>query len=398
KGWALAGQAPLSGELRGRIPSLAWLGPLLDPILATEGSLEVSAGASGTVGQPVLQGQITGQGLEAHVDATGLHLTRGNLAAEFTGDRLVVRELTLHGGKGTLKTSGSISFAGGRREGALDFNLDHLDIVDMPGQSLQVSGGGKLALEGPRLALSGAVKADRGLIALRDWDRPKLSEDVVIVGQERPTPGAGGAPGLRLTLDLDLGEDFRVRGPGLDARLVGAIQVLSDDGPTKARGVVRVAEGSYTAYGQRLQIERGALLFDGQITNPALDILALRKNQRVEAGVAITGTALSPRTRLVSFPPVPDSEKLSWLVLGQGSGAREDSMLTLPAVGVTAKDSDYVSVGTQLTSSLYVGIGRSITGTGTLLKITYILSQRWSVQTRSGDANGASVFYTISFE
>jgi translocation and assembly module TamB len=397
-GWRLPREAPLGGELRGRVPSLAWLGPLLDPILATEGVLEISANASGTVGDPVLDGRITGQGLEAHVDQTGLHLTRGTLAAEFTGDRLVVRELTLRGGEGTLATSGAVSFAGGRRQGALDFGLERLAIVDMPGQKLEVSGKGKLDLEGARLALSGAIRADRGLIELRDWDRPRLSDDVVIAGRERAQPGGGAAPGLRLALDLDLGERFRVRGTGLDARLVGAIQVRSDDGPTKARGVVRVAEGSYAAYGQRLQIERGALMFDGQITNPALDILALRKNQRVEAGVAITGTVLSPRTRLVSFPPVPDAEKLSWLVLGQGTGARDDSALSLPALGAAAKDDEYVSVGAQLTSSLYVGIGRSVTGTGTLLKLTYILSERWSVQTRSGDASGASIFYTISFE
>ena len=64
--------------------------------------------------------------------------------------------------------------------------------------------------------------------------------------------------------------------------------------------------------------------------------------------------------------------------LGQGTGGREDSTLSLPVVGAAAKDSDYVSVGAQLTSSLYVGIGRSITGTGTLLKLTYLFSDRWS--------------------
>ncbi|HEX9179559.1 MAG TPA: translocation/assembly module TamB domain-containing protein [Burkholderiales bacterium] len=397
-GWHFPEAAPLSGELQGRIPNLSWLGPMLDPILATGGSLDINAAVSGTVGDPVIQGQVAGKALEAHVDATGLHLTGGTLVADFTGDRLVVREFLLQGGAGTLKTSGAVSFAGGRREGALDFTLDRLAIVDMPGQKLQVSGSGKLALENARLALSGAIRADQGLIELREWNRPSLSDDVVIVGRERPAPGSGAAPGLRLALDLDLGDNFRVRGTGLDARLVGAIQIRSDEGPTRAKGVVRVAEGSYTAYGQRLQIERGALMFDGQITNPALDILALRKNQRVEAGVAITGTVLSPRTRLVSFPPVPDAEKLSWLVLGQGTGSRDDSVLSLPSVGAAAKDSEYVSVGAQITSSLHIGLGRSITGTGTLLKLTYLISDRWSVQTRSGDASGASVYYTISVE
>jgi len=57
-------------------------------------------------------------------------------------------------------------------------------------------------------------------------------------------------------------------------------------------------------------------VFNGTIDNPQLDIVALRRNQTVEAGVALTGTVLSPRVRLTSQPEVPDAEKLSWLVLG----------------------------------------------------------------------------------
>ena len=45
---------------------------------------------------------------------------------------------------------------------------------------------------------------------------------------------------------------------------------------------------------------------------------ALRKNLAVEAGVEVTGTVRVPRVRLVSSPPVPDGEKLSWLMTGQG--------------------------------------------------------------------------------
>ena len=47
-----------------------------------------------------------------------------------------------------------------------------------------------------------------------------------------------------------------------------------------------------------------------------LDIVALRRGLAVEAGVAVTGTVLSPQVRLTSRPDVPDAEKLSWLVLG----------------------------------------------------------------------------------
>lgn len=394
--WRPARDAPLSGELQATMPSIAWLGPLVDPTLRLAGIVDVKASASGTLANPRLKGAMSGSEIEVHVDTAGLHLTDGTLAADFTDDRLDLRQLALRGGEGSVKTKGSMNFAGENRRGELDFKLERLSLVKMPTQLLEVSGEGKVLLEGPDAALTGSIRADRGLIEVREWERPRLSEDVVIVGRETPAPAAGSSR-LRLALDLDLGDDFRVTGAGLEARLQGAIQVRSEGGVMKAKGVVRVAEGYYTAYGQQLKIERGALLFDGPLSNPALDILAMRKNQAVEAGVAITGTALSPRTKLVSNPSVPDQEKLSWLVLGQGTGARDESVFSLPGSQAQQPD-DYVSIGTQLTSSLYVGVGRSLAGTGTILKLTYVLSDRWSVQTRSGSATGATVIYTISFD
>ena len=64
-------------------------------------------------------------------------------------------------------------------------------------------------------------------------------------------------------------------------------------------------------------VERGIVNFQGPLDDPGLNVLALRKGTLVEAGVTVTGTAQRPVVRLVSTPPVPDSEKLSWIVLGR---------------------------------------------------------------------------------
>jgi translocation and assembly module TamB len=97
------------------------------------------------------------------------------------------------------------------------------------------------------------------------------------------------------------------------------------DGRLHGRGQIFAVNGTYFAFGQRLDIQRGRLIFDGPLDNPALDIVALRRNQAVEAGVAVTGTVRVPVITLTSNPSVPDSEKLAWLILGRsadsGSGA-----------------------------------------------------------------------------
>src|SRR5690554_7185219 len=91
--------------------------------------------------------------------------------------------------------------------------------------------------------------------------------------------------------------------------------------------------GVYKGYGQDLTIDRGMINFHGELRNPGLNIVALRKGLEVEAGVSVTGTARRPVIRLVSQPDVPDPAKLSWIMLGRapsGEGGGDLAML-LPA-------------------------------------------------------------------
>jgi len=163
-------------------------------------------------------------------------------------------------------------------------------------------------------------------------------------------------------------------------------------------GSVRVAEGRYAAYGQQLAIERGVLLFDGPLDNPKLDILAVRKNQRVVAGVAITGTALSPRTALYSNPPVPDAQKLQWLVFGAGPGSAGDAEFGLASSSSSQRASDYVSVGAQLASAVYVSVGQSLRNADSFVQATLDLTERIAVQGRTGSENAVTLIYTWEFD
>ena len=117
---------------------------------------------------------------------------------------------------------------------------------------------------------------------------------------------------------------------GIDADLAGTARVrMTGSGQPRINGTIRALNGTYAAYGQNLSIERAVMTFSGPYDNPSLDILAVRKRPEgeqlsetnVEAGVQVRGTAQSPTAALVSTPNVSDSDKLSWLVLGQGMEA-----------------------------------------------------------------------------
>ncbi len=231
-------------------------------------------------------------------------------------------------------------------------------------------------------------------------------------------------------MTVGLGEQLRLRGRGINASLGGAVRVRSEaGGALSVVGLMQVTRGTYRAYGRELTIERGMARFDGAPTNPALDIRAMRRGTAVEAGVAIGGSALAPRVTLVSEPPVPDAEKLSWLVLGQGlstaSGNDADvlqsaaaSLLShsaaagvqvqiASALGVDSvslsKSQDtlqknIVTLGKRLSSKLYMSYQQGLQTAGAAVLLRYTLSPRLAIEAEAGTRSVLSLFYNISFD
>ncbi len=201
--------------------------------------------------------------------------------------------------------------------------------------------------------------------------------------------------------------------------------------PMKATGTVRVTEGTYEAFGRKLNIERGTLNFNGPIDNPNMYIRAMRRGQEVEAGVEVTGTVRLPRVRLVSEPNVPEEDKLSWLMFGYGAesaAAGQQKQLGGAALGGAAlgmlggkagkgvvqhfgldefsigpstaglNDQQVVSVGKAVTEKLSVGYEQSLTSASNVVKLTWAFSRRWSLIAKGGSINGLSVLFNRRFD
>ena len=429
-GWGLSGDAPLAGKVRLELPSLAWLGPLLHRrgIVAVDGRAQAHLTLAGSVAQPRLVGRLAGEGLTLDWPELGLKLDQGGLQAELTGEELRLTRFDIRAGEGRLVVRGGGRWGteGPRLE--LEAEAASFRALHLPTRQLVVSGSGRLTGEGRAYTLQGRLRADRAHIRLPRDDAPTRSQDVVVLGREAEavrTPPLG----LDLDLTLDLGPRFLVEGRGLDARLEGQLRLRSAPrAHPRATGSVRVAQGSYRAYGQRLDIERGVLDFQGPLDNPGLDILAMRSGQAVEAGVAITGTALSPRARLVSRPEIPDSEKLSWLVLGRGSesaSGRDLQLLSLAAgallsagesvslqaqlaqttgldevgiKGLGSLEETVLTLGKRLSSRAYLSYEQGLAGLGSLVRLSYTLGRRWSVKAQTGREHTVDLFYTLEFD
>lgn len=421
--------APVAANININIPSLSWLGPMVSPTTIVEGSVQSAVTVGGTLSAPRLGGRITGNALRVLSADTGVDLRQGVLESEFQDSRLVIRSLRFPSQDGYLMASGDVDLSEGRPSAQITVKAERFALLDRSDRSLRISGESRIAWHAPRANITGAFTVNSGFVDIASTAMPKLSDDVVIVGQTQKNAGERGFP-ADMDVSVSLGEGVALRGRGLDALLTGQVRFASAAGdPLRARGTVQVAKGTFSAYGRELAIEQGVLRFNGPLDNPSLDILAMRRGQEVEAGVAVRGTALAPRVSLVSEPSVPEAEKLSWLVLGRGlERAGEGDMGTLQSAasallsqgaqaGVQSQIArafglDEVSVGTtqdslqerivtlgkQVSSRLYVSLERGLETATSVLHLRYTLNPKVTLEAEAGTRSALSVFYNIAFD
>jgi translocation and assembly module TamB len=438
--------SPLNAHARLNVPEVKTIGALLGPQYSLDGKLALDLNAGGTLAKPRLSGAINGDSLAVTLFDQGIQLKDGTVRIVMDDNVIDLRQIEFHGGEGTLRATGKVKLGDADPDLNATIVANRLQLFASPDRQLMLSGQARLANVNEQLRIDGKFVVDKALFDLPKSSAPKLGDDVVIVrkdkdGKSRAKAGAAATSKEKLTaatekpagrfapvmnIVVDLGDSFRFNGSGADLKLRGEMNVRSEPLlPLRATGTVRVSEGTYEAFGTKLNIERGIINFQGPISNPNLNILAMRRNQDVEAGVEVTGNANQPRVRLVSEPNVPDDEKLSWMMFGHGSdssglGQRSASSQALAFVGnyggkKIAKDigldqfsigasesglsdEQVVNLGKSISEKLSLGYEQSLTGAASIAKATWQLSRRWSLVARTGTINGLNVLYNLRFD
>lgn len=438
-----AADSTLDGRITATIPRLQTLASLAGPRIALDGSVAADMTLGGTLTAPVITGDATGKNLSLTLYDQGVHLHDGNAQIHIEDNIADIRQLEFHGQEGTLRVTGRVPLERSEDTTAT-LVANNLQLLASPSRQMTVSGRAEAANVDRQLQINGKFTVNQARFSLPEQSAPALGDDVrVIRGTRRDgtvrepqnvslrTEKPAGPLTPRIRLLLDLGNDFRFQGSGADLQLGGELTVMSAPGETpRANGTVRIIGGTYEAFGAKLEIERGVLNFQGSFSNPNIDILAMRREQEVAAGVHATGTVRQPRVQLVSEPDVPEQEKLNWLVFGRGgsSGAETGSgqaqaAAKEAALGLVNKfggtriakgfgldqlaigSSEYglgaqqvVSLGKEISNRLSIGYEQSLAGAEGVLKLTYELSRHWSVVIRGGTIGGMDVFYSKRFD
>ncbi len=473
-GWIWPQDAPLSASVRAELPNVGVWSTLAPPGWRVHGSLNADARLAGTRAAPQWSGQLAADGFGVRSILDGIDLRDGRLRATLQGQRLHITELQLQGGQGSrarilgysgnrsaapqdggqLTASGSVSWGAATEASSaglsgismdLQAKAQALQLLVRADRQLSVSGDLQARLAGGQFTLRGQLKTDRATIILPESSAPTLGSDVVVHSAALKRAAAAKAEQARqpegrvqaakppdIALTLDLGDDFALQGHGITTRLEGRLDIRSSaatGGQPRVTGELRTVQGRYRAWGQVLDVETGLLRFNGPYDNPALDVLALRPNISVRAGVQVSGTAQAPRVRLYSDPALPDAEKLSWVVLGRSAsaGGAEAALLQQAALALLGRgggdltggiarqmgldeigfkgpqdgadaSAAALTLGKRLSKDLYVTYERALSGVLGTIYIFYDLSKRLTLRGQTGVQSAVDLIYTVRYD
>jgi translocation and assembly module TamB len=437
-------QAALVGGIQVELANLAILDPFIEDIDHVQGRFDADLQVKGTLAAPVLALHAAVPDAQFGVPRLGLRISQVNLEAVTHADSQVALRGRAVSGQGKLRLDGAATLS----EAAgwpLNLNItgQRFLAADIPEAKAFISPDLNIGFERGLLQLKGQVAVPEASLHLPEQTGAvKPSDDVVIVGAKAP-PESSPLP-IETHVDVVLGNKVEVRGAGFKGRLDGHVLVdQAPKGPALGTGQIVVRDGKYSFYGVELDINDGRVLFaHSPVDNPGLDLSATRKTDDITAGVKVLGTVQKPNVTLFSDRSMSQTDILAYLITGKPFGLasqQEGGMLQSAAASLggsagvfLAKEissrlglGGFVDISTQsslrsggfsqpytsatsaaagnqsaalflgkyLTPRLYVQYGMGLFQTGYVFRVRYELSQRWKIQTETGEYSGGDILY-----
>lgn len=444
--WSIAPNAALSGHAKAKIQRLDILSALAPTGWRMGGNAELNALISGNLSEPSLKGTLHASDLGLRSVLDGIAFSNGQAKLDFDGNRVNLNTFTLKGegdDGGQVNGQGFVQWSGQTLNAQLKLTLNKFKASANRDRLVILSGTTEMSLRERILNISGSFDIDKALIILANTGAPQLDSDVVILDEthkqedqdkshvnvQTATPGI--TPKLNITLRT--GQDFRVQGFGLQTYLRGMLVITNSEFQPRIIGQINTEDGKFRAYGQKLDIQTGQIVFSGPFDNPTLNILAIRPQTQETVGVKVTGTAKHTKVSLYSASGLSDSDTLSWLLLGRppSAGGAESAALEQAALALLNGDGPGISdtiaktlgldeisvggsssssnqgddslsgttitIGKRLSDKFYVSYEQGLSGASSAFFVFYQISKRLTLRAETGENSALDIIYSFRF-
>jgi translocation and assembly module TamB len=419
---------PVTGELRAQTSKLDLVSVYVPDLDRVAGHLNADAQIAGTVGAPHLSGTVSISDGELDVYRTNLQLRHVGLTARLTDEGLMFDGVA-QAGNGQVHANGQLEWRDALPYGQLHLDGTNLRVVDIPEAQIDASPNLDFKVAAREIDITGTVAVPHARIVPTDYTGAVTSSsDEVIVGQESQNPADRFK--VRTQITMTLGSDVNIDTQGLTGQLGGSITVRSGyDAITRATGELSVQKGQYAAYGRKLEIQRGRLIFTGgPIDNPGIELRAIKRYPDVTAGINVRGTLQQPRMSFFSDPSLPQSQIVSLILSGGGGGSTLEMMaastqqnqqataanelltqggailaqqlgsrIGLPDISLETDLNNETSLvlGKYLSPRLYVSYGVGLTQQLNAIRLRYSLGDHWTIRTEAGQIRGADLVFSV---
>jgi len=417
-------EQPVDALLSLRVEDLYFVEAFFPEVSEVGGNFVLESRVGGTLEELAVDGTANLADAYAVIPLLGLELREIRLDAASTAEGEIRLDGQVSSGEGTLTLTGvSEHYPSAEDPSTFQIRGENFQVLDAPEIRVAASPSLDLAFDGSTLKFTGDVTIPSALIGIPDLPESAVmpSEDVVIVG-DTATERSAVVP-LEVDITLTLGDDVYFDGFGLDAQLVGGLNITQQAGADpRGRGEIRMINGTFRQLGQELRIDPGRLIFNGPIDDPAIDARAfVRATDGTEAGFRVGGTVQNLALDTYSNPPKTESDIMSYILFGRpmsqtsGSegnqasnaaallGANMLAMSLAPSIGLdearvetgTQQNKAQLVVGKYLSPKLYVGYGIGLYEPISTLRLRYLLNSRWSIEAITGDQQSTDLLWRI---
>lgn len=269
-----------------------------------------------------------------------IELRDGRLAIPSLGQRLedvegilvlerhtiVLQRFEAHDGDGVATIAGDVTLEGfSPRRADLALDAESFPVRQEGSVLARLTGRSQLGVELFEGGLEGNVMIDGLSIFLGD-DAGRSPQslaphpDIVVLGTESATSDE---EPYRVSLTVDAQRPFTIKGEDFAAELVALLELGYVDA-LQLKGEVELQAGHFDIFGKRFDVERGALIFDGETDlDPSVNLVAvheLRSRSGETITVSASGRLSAPVIRFASSLTSDRAEIVALLVSGEVRG------------------------------------------------------------------------------
>ncbi len=417
----------VEGTLSGVMKNTDPLASLSEEIVQISGPLSASGNFSGPWNRPDINFTLDHSG-DLQLKTLGPSLKNTQISIQGSGNSSYAIRATTHSAQSQLNSIGRLSLSykptlNWQYQGTLQ--AQEFQLFDTPELRLTVSPDLSVLATNQQMFLSGNLEITDGAFYLKTLpETVQLRSEDVIVEEAQVADDS-----FKILLDINttIADRFYLEALGLTTELTGSLRLKKELlGDLEGFGSLALTNGSYSMYGQQLQIRRGELFFDGPVAHPQIDVVAVRRSndQSVIAGVNIGGTPNYLQSSLFSEPGLSDIEILSYLTTGnslQDDNSVSQTKLLQAALLLGLKETtpfmlelqsklgiDVLSIndtpnsqdagleaGKQVNDQLYVGYNHGIFNRQGYWLLRYQLSKALRLESTYGNSQSIDLIYTI---